>query len=70
MCCQDVQLTAANDDNYFVFEDMIYQVMLAFSRDTEVTTLQTLPPSISQHITPVRWPRPSPAARPTPPRPC
>ena len=43
MCCQDVQLTAANDDNYFVFEDMIYQVMLAFSRDTEVTTLQTLP---------------------------
>ena len=69
MCCQDVQLTAANDDNYFVFEDMIYQVMLAFSRDTEVTTLQTL--SLShKHITPVRWPRPSPAARPTPPRPC
>ena len=33
---QDVQLTAANDDNYFVFEDIIYQVMLAFSRDTEV----------------------------------
>ena len=70
MCCQDVQLTAANDDNYFVFEDMIYQVMLAFSRDTEVTTPR---PSLSlthKHITPVRSPRPSPAARPTPPRPC
>ena len=39
---QDVQLTAANDDNYFVFEDMIYQVMLAFSRDTEVTRLSRL----------------------------
>jgi hypothetical protein len=33
---KDVQLTAANDDQYFIFEDMIYQAMLCFSRDTEV----------------------------------
>lgn len=25
---QDVQLTASNDDQYFVFEDMLYQVRL------------------------------------------
>lgn len=24
--CQDVKLTAANDDQYFVFEDYLYQV--------------------------------------------
>ena len=34
---KDVQLTASNDDQYFVFEDLIYQIMLCFSRDTEVT---------------------------------
>ena len=45
---QDVQLTAANDDNYFVFEDMIYQVMLAFSRDTEVRSSLSLSHSHSQ----------------------
>ena len=33
---KDVQLTAANDDNYFVFEDVILQVLIAFSRDTAV----------------------------------
>ena len=33
---KDVQLTAANDDNYFVFEDVILQVLLTFSRDTAV----------------------------------
>ena len=33
---KDVQLTAANDDQYFIFEDQIYQAMLCFSRDTEV----------------------------------
>ncbi|KAK7861826.1 hypothetical protein R5R35_000588 [Gryllus longicercus] len=33
---KDVQLTASNDDQYFVFEDVLYQVMLCFSRDTEV----------------------------------
>lgn len=25
---KDVQLTATNDDQYFVFEDVLYQVML------------------------------------------
>ncbi|XP_030383303.1 TBC1 domain family member 19 [Scaptodrosophila lebanonensis] len=33
---KDIQLTASNDDQYFVFEDVLYQVMLCFSRDTEV----------------------------------
>ncbi|XP_041973233.1 TBC1 domain family member 19 isoform X2 [Aricia agestis] len=33
---KDVQLTASNDDQYFVFEDLLYQVMLCFSRDSEV----------------------------------
>ena len=33
---QDVQLTVSNDDQYFVFEDVIFQIMLCFSRDTEV----------------------------------
>ncbi len=27
---KDVQLTAANDDNYFVFEDVLLQVLLHF----------------------------------------
>ena len=29
-------MTGANDDQYFVFEDLILQIMLCFSRDTEV----------------------------------
>ncbi|XP_074650337.1 TBC1 domain family member 19-like [Tubulanus polymorphus] len=33
---KDVKLTASNDDQYFVFEDYIYQVLLPFSRDTHV----------------------------------
>ncbi|XP_075972363.1 TBC1 domain family member 19 [Anticarsia gemmatalis] len=33
---KDVQLTASNDDQYFVFEDLLYQVMLLFSRDIEI----------------------------------
>ncbi|XP_026326690.1 TBC1 domain family member 19 [Hyposmocoma kahamanoa] len=33
---KDVQLTASNDDQYFVFEDLLYQVMLCFSRDCDV----------------------------------
>ncbi|CAH1389958.1 unnamed protein product [Nezara viridula] len=33
---KDVQLTASNDHQYFVFEDVLYQVMLCFSRDAEV----------------------------------
>ncbi|XP_043797622.1 TBC1 domain family member 19 [Apis laboriosa] len=32
----DVQLTARNDDQYFVFEDVLYKTMLCFSRDSEV----------------------------------
>lgn len=36
---KDVQLTATNDDQYFVFEDIIYQVMLCFSRDTEIAEM-------------------------------
>lgn len=36
---KDVQLTASNDDQYFVFEDVLYQVMLCFSRDTEINDL-------------------------------
>ncbi|XP_076644487.1 TBC1 domain family member 19 [Halictus rubicundus] len=33
---KDVQLTARNDDQYFVFEDVLYKTMLCFSRDSEV----------------------------------
>ncbi|XP_058450696.1 TBC1 domain family member 19 isoform X4 [Malaya genurostris] len=33
---KDVQLTATNDDRYFVFEDVLYQIMLCFSRDAEI----------------------------------
>ncbi|KAK3912118.1 TBC1 domain family member 19 [Frankliniella fusca] len=36
---KDVQLTASNDDQYFVFEDVLYQVMLCFSRDTEILSV-------------------------------
>nr|CAD7197748.1 unnamed protein product [Timema douglasi] len=36
---KDVQLTASNDDQYFVFEDILYQVMLCFSRDTEILSV-------------------------------
>lgn len=36
---KDVQLTATNDDQYFVFEDIIYQVMLCFSRDMEIADM-------------------------------
>ncbi|KAG5675845.1 hypothetical protein PVAND_005715 [Polypedilum vanderplanki] len=36
---KDVQLTATNDDQYFVFEDVIYQVMLCFSRDSEIADM-------------------------------
>uniref|UniRef100_A0A1Q3G5C7 Rab-GAP TBC domain-containing protein n=1 Tax=Culex tarsalis TaxID=7177 RepID=A0A1Q3G5C7_CULTA len=34
---KDVQLTATNDDRYFVFEDVLYQIMLCFSRDDEIS---------------------------------
>ncbi|XP_067626036.1 TBC1 domain family member 19 isoform X2 [Eurosta solidaginis] len=35
---KDIQLTASNDDQYFVFEDVLYQIMLCFSRDTEIAS--------------------------------
>ncbi|CAH0387463.1 unnamed protein product [Bemisia tabaci] len=46
---KDVQLTASNDPSYFVFEDLLYQIMLCFYRDTDVL-------SIFHHIcaTPIR----------------
>lgn len=31
-----MQLTARNDDQYFVFEDILYKTMLCFSRDSEI----------------------------------
>ncbi|CAK1578846.1 unnamed protein product [Parnassius mnemosyne] len=46
---KDVQLTASNDDQYFVFEDLLYQVMLCFSRDGEV--LQQLKGSVGNPLT-------------------
>ena len=75
---QDVQLTVSNDDQYFVFEDVIFQVMLCFSRDTEVHQeeykegrgismifLLVFPKKIFS-----RWPISSPAVRATRPRQC
>lgn len=32
---KDIQLTATNDDQYFVFEDILYQVNLAFNSRTK-----------------------------------
>ncbi|XP_032237861.2 TBC1 domain family member 19 [Nematostella vectensis] len=33
---KDIRITATNDDDYFVFEDLLYQAMLVFTRDTAV----------------------------------
>ncbi|XP_076334413.1 TBC1 domain family member 19 isoform X1 [Tachypleus tridentatus] len=33
---KDIRLTAANDDQYFVFEDLLYQILLVFSRDVSI----------------------------------
>ena len=33
---QDVKKTAANDDNYFVFEDIMHQVLLCFLHDSSL----------------------------------
>lgn len=33
---KDVKSIAVNDDQVFVFEDLLYQVLLVFSRDTHV----------------------------------
>lgn len=38
---KDINLTASNDDQYFVFEDVLYQIMLCFLRDGEI--LKKLP---------------------------
>ena len=35
-CPQDVKKTAANDDNYFVFEDSMHQVLLCFLHDSSL----------------------------------
>ncbi|XP_014787246.1 TBC1 domain family member 19 [Octopus bimaculoides] len=35
---KDIKLTASNDDQYFVFEDLLYQVLLPFLRDTILLT--------------------------------
>uniref|UniRef100_A0A1A9WW95 Rab-GAP TBC domain-containing protein n=1 Tax=Glossina brevipalpis TaxID=37001 RepID=A0A1A9WW95_9MUSC len=36
---KDIQLTASNDDQYFVFEDVLYQIMLCFSRDMQIAQM-------------------------------
>ncbi|KXJ22401.1 TBC1 domain family member 19 [Exaiptasia diaphana] len=33
---KDIRMTATNDDDYFVFEDLLYQALLVFTRDTAV----------------------------------
>ncbi|CAF1636047.1 unnamed protein product [Adineta ricciae] len=38
---KDVKLTAVNDDQLFVFEDYLYQMLLLFSRDTYVQSCFT-----------------------------
>ena len=41
---QDLKHTVANDDNYFVFEDLIYQVLFTFLRDSGVLEIATYAP--------------------------
>ena len=41
---QDLKHTVANDDNYFVFEDLIYQVLFTFLRDSSVLEIATYAP--------------------------
>ena len=41
---QDLKHTVANDDNYFVFEDLIYQVLFTFLRDAGVLEISTYSP--------------------------
>ncbi|CAH1159529.1 unnamed protein product [Phaedon cochleariae] len=45
---KDINLTASNDDQYFVFEDVLYQVMLCFSRDSEVLKSLSSQPAFMQ----------------------
>lgn len=46
---KDIHLTASNDDQYFVFEDVLYQVMLCFSRDGEI--LKSIPNQSYMQVT-------------------
>lgn len=46
---KDIHLTASNDDQYFVFEDVLYQVMLCFSRDSEI--LKSIPNQSFMQVT-------------------
>lgn len=41
---QDLKHTVANDDKYFVFEDLIYQVLFTFLRDSSVLEIVTYAP--------------------------
>ncbi|XP_016661472.1 TBC1 domain family member 19 [Acyrthosiphon pisum] len=36
---KDIKQTACNDDQYFVFEDVLHQIMLCFTRDTDVLSV-------------------------------
>ncbi|KAF5294999.1 hypothetical protein FQA39_LY13309 [Lamprigera yunnana] len=45
---KDIQLTASNDDQYFVFEDILHQVLLCFSRDHEILNLLSYKPGYMQ----------------------
>ncbi|XP_011503047.1 PREDICTED: TBC1 domain family member 19 [Ceratosolen solmsi marchali] len=47
---KDVQLTASNDDQYFVFEDVLYKTMLSFSRDSEVLAPVTMDKSAGGQV--------------------
>ncbi|XP_065915033.1 TBC1 domain family member 19-like [Dysidea avara] len=41
---QDLKNTVANDDNYFVFEDLLYQILFTFLRDTEIQEIGSYAP--------------------------
>lgn len=45
---KDIQLTASNDDQYFVFEDVLYQLMLCFSRDAQIPSLIPSDPTVTK----------------------
>ncbi|KAK4887853.1 hypothetical protein RN001_004124 [Aquatica leii] len=47
---KDIHLTASNDDQYFVFEDILHQVLLCFSRDPDVLRLLPYKPGYMQVV--------------------
>lgn len=47
---KDIQLTASNDDQYFVFEDVLYQILLCFSRDNEILQKLSSQPGYMQVV--------------------